>query len=424
MNRYRLFGIVAIVLIVRLSVTGCTIPTSTVLPDVAHEVRDGYLWINGENTGVQAPAASLTIVNDAGIQVTNLDLAIGQYYTLHAKDPGGTELTNVLWDSDNPGIVSVHRTASRFAVATGSSARITVADRDAAGRTAVITATSLEGGSTLVETSVTVYVPYPSVKEVVPFWEALPVPASAEGENPGISYFAGKIQEPVLEFNAVRIDLSDPNLRIFVAGGIDDTLSMKVSTFVKENNLLLGINATPFAPVSGREMEPRTNNGLVVSDGIMVSPPYRGYDALIFFDDGSVAVKSQSEITSVENITNAIGGFRRILEGGKISARVIGSTGRHPRSAAGISMAGSCLYLIVIDGRTANSVGATEEETAILLRVFGASEGINFDGGGSSSLAIRSPDGTVRVVNTPIHDGVPGRERAVAGSLGVMLVRE
>ena len=158
MNRYRLLGIAAIVLIVRLSVTGCTIPTSTVLPDVAHEVRDGYLWVNGVNTGVQAPAASLMIVNDAGVPITRIDMSTDRQYTLHAKNQDGTELANVLWDSDNPEAVSVHRTAPRFAVATGPSVVIRAADSGAVGRTAVITATSLEGGSTVTEASVTVTV--------------------------------------------------------------------------------------------------------------------------------------------------------------------------------------------------------------------------------------------------------------------------
>ena len=61
-------------------------------------------------------------------------------------------------------------------------------------------------------------------------------------------------------------------------------------------------------------------------------------------------------------------------------------------------------------------------ETAMLLRALGAHDGINLDGGGSSSLALRYPDGKVRVANTPVHGGVPGRERAVAGCIGVYTI--
>jgi exopolysaccharide biosynthesis protein len=92
---------------------------------------------------------------------------------------------------------------------------------------------------------------------------------------------------------------------------------------------------------------------------------------------------------------------------------------RHPRSAAGVSANGEYLYLLVVDGRRSGSIGSTEKETALLLRVLGSWDGINFDGGGSSALALRYPDGKVRVVNTPIHNMIPGTERAVAGCVGI-----
>jgi len=67
-------------------------------------------------------------------------------------------------------------------------------------------------------------------------------------------------------------------------------------------------------------------------------------------------------------------------------------------------------------------MGAAEEETAALLLSLGSWNGINFDGGGSSALALKYPDGKVRVVNTPVHKVIPGQERAVAGCLGIRIV--
>jgi exopolysaccharide biosynthesis protein len=232
-----------------------------------------------------------------------------------------------------------------------------------------------------------------------------------------------------MEFNALRIDLSSPNLRIVVAGGGPENgkfLSTKVSSFVRDNGLLAGINALPFDPVSGREGEPRINIGIVIADGVMVSPPYEQFDALVFYADGSAAIVSQSALpvknidNTIDNaVANAVGGFHRILEAGELVPRVLGIKVRYPRSAAGISPDGRFLYLLVIDGRRPGSVGSTEAETALVLRALGAAEGINFDGGGSSALILRYPDGTVRTANTPIHNHIPGRERAVAGCLGV-----
>jgi exopolysaccharide biosynthesis protein len=108
-----------------------------------------------------------------------------------------------------------------------------------------------------------------------------------------------------------------------------------------------------------------------------------------------------------------------VLKNGEPGERALSVKPRHPRSAAGISPEGRFLYLLVIDGRRSGSIGATEAETALLLRALGAHNGINFDGGGSSALAVRFGENRVRVVNRPVHAGIPGIERAVSGCLGV-----
>jgi len=240
----------------------------------------------------------------------------------------------------------------------------------------------------------------------------------------GIGYFHGKTVSPRLEFWALRIDLYAPNTRIVVKGGADGdgTLGAKVSSFVRSNDLLAGINAVPFDVISAKEGLPVKNMGLVISGGELIAPVNPNYDALVFYKDGGAAIIKQSEISSTEDIENAVGGFHQILAGAEAAQRTLNSEERHPRSAAGISANDGILYLLVIDGRREGSSGGTEKETALLLRAFGSTDGINFDGGGSSALVLRYPDGRVRAVNTPIHGGIPGQERAVAGCLGVYSV--
>jgi len=258
--------------------------------------------------------------------------------------------------------------------------------------------------------------PAESPEAVSPRWTPLQVS--------GLEYFAGKVSRPHIQFHALRVDLTEPNLRIVASPGGGEYrggfLSTKVSSFVRDNGLLAGINALPFDPVSGNEGEPRVNIGIVISGRVMFSPPHKSFDALIFYIDGHAAVEAQSEISDFENIEAAVGGFHRILERGELVPRVLNLTDRHPRSAAGISPDNKYLYLLVIDGRQLKSIGCTEAETALLLKALGATEGINFDGGGSTSLVLRRPDGKIRVMNTPIHGMIPGRERAVAGCLGIV----
>jgi len=241
-------------------------------------------------------------------------------------------------------------------------------------------------------------------------------------QAPGLDYFAGKVIRPRIEFYALRVDLTAPNLRIMAYPGGSyrgGFFSVRVSSFVRDEGLLAGINALPFDPVTRWEGEPTTNIGLVISEGVMLSHPHKNFDALVFYKDGHAAIEAQSEIKDLDSIENAVGGFYRILEHGELAPRVLNISDRHPRSAAGISSDNRFLYLLVIDGRQLKSIGGTEAETALLLRALGATEAINFDGGGSSAMALRFPDGKVRVVNTPIHDQIPGKERAVAGCLGI-----
>jgi len=255
----------------------------------------------------------------------------------------------------------------------------------------------------------------------------------------GLFFVAARTLEPRLEFWAIRADLTEPLLEVVVSGGggewaedqaVSNVVpSARVSSFVREYGGLAGINTVPFHPVSAREGEKRICVGVVVSAGALVSLPVYGYDALVFYNDGRAAIVSQKEIGDLGGVETAVGGFRIVLYNGELPGRLLSGAGtarhdtpRHPRSAAGLSACGNVLYLLVIDGRRSASIGATEAETGLILKKLGAAYGLNFDGGGSSVMALRFPDGRVRAINTPMHGGVPGRERAVAASLGIRVL--
>ena len=83
--------------------------------------------------------------------------------------------------------------------------------------------------------------------------------------------------------------------------------------------------------------------------------------------------------------------------------------GRAPRTAVGIKKDGT-LLMVVVDGRNNNSAGLTLTELATYMLRLGAREAVNFDGGGSSVMAING-----QVVNNPSD----GRERPVSIGLGL-----
>jgi hypothetical protein len=72
------------------------------------------------------------------------------------------------------------------------------------------------------------------------------------------------------------------------------------------------------------------------------------------------------------------------------------STTRHPRTGVGFSRDSSTLYLITVDGRSESSSGMSLAEFASLMKALGVAQGLNLDGGGSTTLVLRG-----RVVNHP-----------------------
>ncbi|MCQ0015472.1 phosphodiester glycosidase family protein [Actinomadura madurae] len=110
----------------------------------------------------------------------------------------------------------------------------------------------------------------------------------------------------------------------------------------------------------------------------------------------------------------AVGGFPILRNGRPLDG--LSPIGPAPRTAAGVSRDGRRLYLVVADGRSLQSAGLTVAELASLLDKAGVDDGVNLDGGGSSTFVTRAPGATaVTVRNTPSD----GTERAVANGVGV-----
>ena len=84
--------------------------------------------------------------------------------------------------------------------------------------------------------------------------------------------------------------------------------------------------------------------------------------------------------------------------------------GRAPRTAVGIMPNGHIL-LAVVDGRQASSIGCTLTEMGELMKKFGASDALNFDGGGSSEMILGG-----RILNNPSD----GAERPLGCALVVV----
>lgn len=89
---------------------------------------------------------------------------------------------------------------------------------------------------------------------------------------------------------------------------------------------------------------------------------------------------------------------------------------KNPRTLAGSSEDGKQLILVTVDGRQDNSIGLTQTESAQLMQELGAYNALNFDGGGSTTMAARKPGTTtLDIVNIPSE----GSLRSVANGIGI-----
>lgn len=235
-----------------------------------------------------------------------------------------------------------------------------------------------------------------------------------------IQILFGCVASPALEFTAIRADLSDPSIELCVSAPeerVGVISSSKVTTFAAQSGSVVAINANPFSPVSAVEGEPRFISGIAISQGRIVAEPDPHYAAAVFSQENAASIVEQRDIQDLSAMYNAVGGFFIVLKDG----HAVGvHPERHPRTALGTDKSGKILYLLVVDGRRAGSIGATELETGHILSLLGAEDGLILDGGGSTAIALRN-DGRVVLGNIPIHNGIPGNQRAVGTCLGLRI---
>jgi exopolysaccharide biosynthesis protein len=115
----------------------------------------------------------------------------------------------------------------------------------------------------------------------------------------------------------------------------------------------------------------------------------------------------------------AVGGSP-ILRDGHATER-LDDRWRAPRSAAGRSTDGHRMFLVTVDGRQDDSIGATLSEFSALLAQMGISDAVNLDGGGSSTL-VKRPDGggATSIVNDPSGSS----SRMVPNGIGVFFGKQ
>jgi len=123
----------------------------------------------------------------------------------------------------------------------------------------------------------------------------------------------------------------------------------------------------------------------------------------------------------LDNVFQAISGDRMLVEQGQV-VEGLDNSELDPRTAIGMNKNGRYLILIVVDGRQPfYSDGATFTKLAELLISQGANIAMSLDGGGSSTMVVEGANGEPVILNSPIDNYIPGRERPVANHLGIFI---
>jgi exopolysaccharide biosynthesis protein len=115
-------------------------------------------------------------------------------------------------------------------------------------------------------------------------------------------------------------------------------------------------------------------------------------------------------------VKELIGGYPMLLRHGasvldRIDTSSSFSVTHHPRTAVGVRPDGTVL-LVAVDGRSEASGGMSLAQLTAFMQALGASDALNLDGGGSTTLALNG-----KVVN---HPSDKEGERAVADALLVL----
>ena len=244
-----------------------------------------------------------------------------------------------------------------------------------------------------------------------------------------------------VKMHIVIIDLKASGIRFLLTphSGPEHTSKQTTLQFLTEQKAQIAINAHFFEawPPPKPDLGMAKLIGLAASNGDVYAPfdanppkqyairpnaPALNVDAE---NHATIVHRKQTDpggygIAESVKLHNAVAGNEQILTDGTITAGT-GKWDNTPNPLTVIGLApGDKLILLTVDGRQSGvSEGLTTTEAAALLhKDYQATDAINLDGGGSTTLCMADPQ--PRVVNVPVGDhDTPGTLRSVGSSMAI-----
>lgn len=190
-------------------------------------------------------------------------------------------------------------------------------------------------------------------------------------------------------YNGKMLIIKDPS-RVFVgtpdAYGADQS-GLTVMTMVSKYDAIAGVNAGGFIDPNGTGTG-GLPDGIVISGGKLLWGSLNGYYNLAGIDaNGILHVGTMTAARALElGIMEAASYGPALIANGKPlnSSYQLGG-GLNPRTAIG-QRADGAILLLVINGRSADSLGATYDDLVDIMMSYGAVNATNLDGGSSSIM--------------------------------------
>jgi exopolysaccharide biosynthesis protein len=166
-----------------------------------------------------------------------------------------------------------------------------------------------------------------------------------------------------------------------------------VSSFADSSNALAAINGTFFDIKNGGSVDFIKADGTVINDNRLTEKGMRSFhqQSAVVFEAGKISIVKWNGQAEWEQKIHAdelmVTGPLLLLKSQSeiLDAALSFNKTRHPRSAIAITKHKRVLF-ITVDGRNNNSAGMDLFEMAKLLKWLKAADGINLDGGGSTTL--------------------------------------
>jgi len=276
----------------------------------------------------------------------------------------------------------------------------------------------------------------------IPLWCSAQVTSSQPFS--GIVYRREVRSDPPMHLHIVQVDLSAPGIEIYVSrGGVPHTplepgkwttVLETVRGMAQRDRLDVAVNGNFFGARDQHELFGQTIKyplgspaflcGAAMTDGKAWSPPDLNHASMVVDNQGKIRMGYFARIpTNAKQVVS--GNYLLLDQGTPVDDRRTAS----PHTAVGTDREQKTLTLLVVDGRRPDySAGLTSHDVAVEMRRLGCWDALNLDGGGSSTLVMRNPQGDRwQVMNRP-SDGyqlpIPlSVERPVACALGIR-VRE